>query len=56
MAVYYAAKAYVLSFSEALAHKLRGSGVTVTTLCPGRRAQDFKIGPTCTTPACCGRV
>ncbi len=32
MAVYYAAKAYVLSFSEALAHELRGSRVTVTAL------------------------
>jgi len=35
MAVYYASKAYVLSFSEALTRELKGSGVTVTTLCPG---------------------
>ena len=35
MAVYYATKAYVISFSEALAEELRGSGVTVTVLCPG---------------------
>lgn len=35
MAVYYATKAYVLSFSEALAAELEGSGVTVTCLCPG---------------------
>ncbi len=35
MAVYYATKSFVLSFSEALAEELRGSGVTVTTLCPG---------------------
>lgn len=35
MAIYYAAKAFVLSFGEALAHELRGSGVTATTLCPG---------------------
>jgi len=35
MAVYYATKAYVLSFSEALANELSGTGVTVSTLCPG---------------------
>jgi uncharacterized protein len=35
MAVYYATKAYVLSLSEALAVEVRGSGVTVTCLCPG---------------------
>ncbi|WP_019586100.1 SDR family NAD(P)-dependent oxidoreductase [Deinococcus apachensis] len=35
MAVYYATKAYVLSFSEALNEEVRGSGVNVTALCPG---------------------
>lgn len=35
MATYYASKAYVLSFSEALAEELRGTGVTVTVVCPG---------------------
>lgn len=35
MAVYYATKNFVLSFSEALGAELAGSGVTVTTLCPG---------------------
>ena len=41
MAVYYAAKAYVLSFSQALAEELRGSGVTVTCLCPGATETGF---------------
>jgi short-subunit dehydrogenase len=41
MAVYYATKAYVLSFSEALAEELRGSGVTVTTVCPGPTETGF---------------
>jgi len=41
MAVYYATKAYVLSFSEALAEELRDSGVTVTALCPGPTKTDF---------------
>ena len=35
MAVYFATKAFVLSFSEAIAEEVRGGGVTVTCLCPG---------------------
>jgi uncharacterized protein len=42
MSVYYATKAYVLSFSEALAEELVGSGVTVTALCPGPTKSDFQ--------------
>jgi uncharacterized protein len=34
-AVYYATKSYVLSFGRAIGYELRGTGVTVTTLCPG---------------------
>lgn len=35
MSIYYASKSFVLSFSYALADELEGTGVTVTTLCPG---------------------
>jgi short-subunit dehydrogenase len=42
MAVYYATKAYVLSFSEALAEETRGTGVTVTALCPGPTQSGFQ--------------
>jgi short-subunit dehydrogenase len=42
MAVYCATKAYVLSFSEALAEELRDSGVTVTCFCPGPTATGFQ--------------
>lgn len=42
MAVYYATKAYVLSYSEALAEELGGSGVTVTALCPGPTRSGFQ--------------
>jgi short-subunit dehydrogenase len=41
MAVYYATKAYVISFSEAIANELKGSGVTVTCLAPGATATEF---------------
>jgi short-subunit dehydrogenase len=41
MAVYYASKAFVNSFSEALSHELRGSGVTATLSCPGATATEF---------------
>ncbi len=42
MAVYYASKAFVLSFSEALHNELQGSGVTVTALCPGPTSTGFQ--------------
>lgn len=42
MAVYYASKAYVLSFSEALAEECRGTGVTVTCVCPGATETGFQ--------------
>jgi uncharacterized protein len=41
MATYYATKAFVVSFSEALAHELSGSGVTVTCHCPGATHTEF---------------
>jgi len=42
MAVYYATKAYVLSFSEALTIELAESGVRVTAVCPGPTASEFQ--------------
>jgi short-subunit dehydrogenase len=41
MAGYYASKAYVNSFTEALAYELRGTGVTATVACPGPTATEF---------------
>jgi hypothetical protein len=41
MSVYYATKAFVLSFSEAIAEELRNAGVTVTALCPGPTETGF---------------
>jgi uncharacterized protein len=41
MAVYYASKAFVLSFTEALAEELQGTGVTATALIPGPTATNF---------------
>jgi uncharacterized protein len=42
MAVYYATKAYVISFSEALANEVQGTGVSVTCLCPGPTDTEFQ--------------
>ena len=42
MAIYYATKAFVLSFSEALSEELRGTAVTVTCLCPGATQTEFQ--------------
>jgi uncharacterized protein len=41
MAVYYASKAYVVSFTQAIAEEMRGSGVTITLACPGATATGF---------------
>jgi uncharacterized protein len=41
MAVYYASKAFVLSFTEAIAEELAGTGLTVTAVCPGPTATNF---------------
>lgn len=42
MSLYYASKAYMLSFSEAIANELKGTGVTVTALCPGPTKTAFQ--------------
>lgn len=42
MAMYFASKAFVRSLSEALAHELRGTGVTVTCVCPGPTSTGFE--------------
>ena len=42
MSVYYASKAFVRSFSEAIAEEVKGTGVTVTALCPGPTSTGFE--------------
>lgn len=42
MSLYYASKAYILSFSEAIANELKDTGVTVTVLCPGQTKTSFQ--------------
>lgn len=53
MAVYYASKAFVQSFSEALAEEVDGTGVTVTAICPGPTVTEFHeaagLGPNAVT-------
>ncbi|WP_163322067.1 SDR family NAD(P)-dependent oxidoreductase [Draconibacterium mangrovi] len=58
MAVYYASKAYLLSLSRAISNEVKGTGVSVTTLCPGMTRTNFqsfngnpnpKYGLFCTT-------
>lgn len=44
MAIYFATKAFVTSFSQAIGNELKGSGVTVTALCPGPTATNFSSG------------
>jgi uncharacterized protein len=43
MAIYYASKAYVLSFSEAMRRELAPQGVRVTVVCPGPVPTDFQV-------------
>jgi uncharacterized protein len=43
MSVYYATKAFLLSFSQAINYELKASGITVTTLCPGPTESEFKV-------------
>ncbi len=41
MATYYASKAFVISFTDAIAYELRGTGVTATVHCPGATETEF---------------
>ena len=41
MAMYYASKSFVLSFSHAIANELKGTGISVTVLCPGPTQTGF---------------
>ena len=52
MAVYYATKAFVLSFTEALHHELKGTGIRVSALCPGPTTTEFgQVAGTNISPA-----
>ena len=42
MSLYYASKEFVRSFSEAIAEEAKGTGVSVTALCPGPTATGFE--------------
>lgn len=42
MSLYYASKSFVLSFSEALSEEFKGTGITVTALCPGPTSTNFE--------------
>jgi len=42
MSIYYATKAFVLSFSEALREEVKGTGVTISVLCPGETKTNFQ--------------
>lgn len=43
MSVYFATKAFLLSFSQAIDYELKPNGITVTTLCPGPTESEFKV-------------
>jgi len=43
MSIYYATKAFLLSFSEAIDYELGAKGISVTTLCPGPTESEFKV-------------
>ncbi len=43
MSIYYATKAFLLSFSEAIDYELQPNGISLTTLCPGPTESEFKV-------------
>ncbi len=55
MATYYASKAFLVSFSEAIANELKGTGVSMTVLCPGpTRTEFFEVNALEKTPLASG--
>ena len=52
MAMYYASKAFLLSFSESIANEVEGTGVTVTVLCPGPTQPNSSSAPGSPAASC----
>ncbi len=49
MSVYYASKAYILHFTEAIANEIKGTGVSISVLCPGQTKTNFQVSVSSTS-------